>query len=182
VPELIGLPSYTQHEDTLPSAVAAADAFRTCINAKVPRHDKVCAVCARHLPLVTKNDGRTPTTQQWTQIAAADIPHKELLLAELPDDSHHPRPDVEAAPRHALTTVVIDDKTYCKEPAGFVNNQGRYTTYQQVSCALCCIRVFQYLTLPLLVDLGCGLKCSLPTTKYMMKCHLYSGIFTWDGQ
>jgi hypothetical protein len=86
LPQLHGLPSYTQLEDPMPAYIKAASDYRACIDARVQTGEAVCCVCARYLPLVTKDKGavlpkaRDPCRKAWHEVPAEDIPGKQVLV------------------------------------------------------------------------------------------------------
>ena len=134
LPPLHGLPSYTQLEDPMPAYIKAASDYRACIDARVQTGEAVCCVCARYLPLVTKDKGavlpkaRDPCHKGWHEVPDADIPGKQVLVTAeyLGNDANGvaiPRHTPEL-PRVGLTTYTIGNIAYCLEPAGIVNTNG----------------------------------------------------------
>jgi hypothetical protein len=130
LPPLKGLPSYTNDADPMPAYIKAAMDFRTCVDARVQKGLAICCVCARYLPLVTKDKGSTlaSTQQPWQEVPAGRLPGKELLLMA---DCLGSTADGEAVaahtpelPRVGLTTCSIDGKTYCLESAGIATVNG----------------------------------------------------------
>jgi len=81
-----------------------------------------------HATCVTKGKGPTPSDETWTKVPARQLPNKELLLSHPPDNSN----STDHFPRHALTTVQIDDLEYCLEPAGFIGATGKKTSHTRV--------------------------------------------------
>ena len=134
LPLLHGLPSYTQLDDPMPAYIMAASDYRACIDARVQTGEAVCCVCARYLPLVTKDKGavlpkaRDPCHKGWHEVPDADIPGKQVLVTAeyLGNDANGvaiPRHTPEL-PRVGLTTYTIGNIAYCLEPAGIVNTNG----------------------------------------------------------
>jgi hypothetical protein len=134
LPPLHGLPSYTQLEDPMPAYIKAASDYRACIDARLQTGEAVCCVCARYLPLVTKDKGavlpkaRDPAHKGWHEVPAADIPGKQVLVTAeyLGNDANGvavPRHTPEL-PRVGLTTYTIGNIAYCLEPAGIVSVNG----------------------------------------------------------
>lgn len=54
-PPIQALPDYTSSDDRLPADMDVASAFRDEVQSRAPAADKVCAVCARQLPLLQTN-------------------------------------------------------------------------------------------------------------------------------
>jgi hypothetical protein len=136
LPPLHGLPSNTQQEDPMPAYIEAATQFRTCVDARIQKGEAVCCVCARYLPLVTKDKGPSlPAASAagqpyWQEVPAGDIPGKELLLTAdhlgCDTDGNNIMPHSPELPRVGLTTYVIEGKSYCLEEAGIVRGNGEH--------------------------------------------------------
>ena len=122
----------------MPAYIKAASDYRAChrsmIDVRVQTEEAVCCVCARYLPLVTKDKGavlpkaRDPSFKAWHEVPAAEIPGKDVLVTaeHLGNDANgdpipHHTPEL---PRVGLTTYTIGRITYCLEPAGIVNTNG----------------------------------------------------------
>lgn len=118
----------------MPAYAKAASDFRACVDARVQLGQAVCCVCARYLPLITKDKGamlpkaRDPAYRAWHEVPATDIPGKEVLVTAeflgLDSAGNAVPPHTPELPRAGLTTHTIAGITYCLEPAGIVATNG----------------------------------------------------------
>jgi hypothetical protein len=101
-------------------------------------------VCARYLPLVTKDKGATlpaaldPSHKPWHEVPAADIPGKEVLVTAEHlglDAAGHAIPlHTAELPRAGLTRFTIAGVSYCLEPAGIVQANGEHIDMDSTLC------------------------------------------------
>lgn len=111
-PPLQSLPEYTAGDNHLQNDIEVAAAFRAELEARAPTPNRVCAVCARHLPLLHTN--WTQPQQGVMNCAVADIPSLSLLRKDAPGSARL----ATRFPRHGLTTITLNNVVYCLHSAG----------------------------------------------------------------
>lgn len=100
LPPPASLPKYTDTGDPHEFFVSEAQKLRACLEHRVQKPCNVCAVCARYLPLVTKEAGPASQQVRWTEVPVREITNLHLLRSD--------GPKTEEMPRVALTTVSVD--------------------------------------------------------------------------